>query len=94
MLPDSAMVQFEAREPWEVTRERPGNPHYVYVSGYTSLGPVCVTWGCKQQMSWAFVEAYSDEAYTISNAIDTPEMKRNLDEKKINEFLKKCAPCE
>jgi hypothetical protein len=94
ILPDSALTQFKDGQPWEVTRERPGNSHYVYVSGYTKLGPVCVTWGRKQQMSWAFVDAYSDEAYAIFDAIDTPEMKRNLDEKKINEFLKKCAPCE
>ena len=66
--------------------------HYVYVPGYTKTGPVCVTWGRKQQMSWAFVEKYCDEAYAIFDAIDTPEKKRNLDKKKINEFLKNCAP--
>ena len=45
-------------------------------------------------MSWTFVDGYSDEAYAIIDDVDTPEMKRNLDEEKINEFLKKCAPCE
>ncbi len=33
-----------------------------------------------------------DEAYAIIDAIDSAEKKRNLDEEKINEFLKKCAP--
>ena len=35
---------------------------------------------------------YCDEAYAIIDDIDTPEKKRNLDEEKVNEFLKKCAP--
>ena len=92
-LPDSAITQFNADQPWEVTRDKAGpHGHYVYVPGYTKDGPVCVTWGRKQQMSWAFVDKYCDEAYAIIDAIDTPEKKRNLDEEKINEFLKKCAP--
>jgi hypothetical protein len=92
-LPDSAITQFQAGQPWEVTREKAGpHGHYVYVSGYTKDGPVCVTWGRKQQMSWAFVDKYCDEAYAIIDAVDTPEKKRNLDEKKIEEFLKTRAP--
>ena len=92
-LPESALAQFNAGQPWEVTRDRAANHgHYVYVPGYTKDGPVCVTWGRKQQMSWAFVDKYCDEAYAIIDAIDTPEKKRNLDEKKIDEFLKTCAP--
>jgi hypothetical protein len=43
-------------------------------------------------MSWAFVDKYCDEAYAIIDAIDTAEKKRNLDEAKIDEFLKTCAP--
>jgi hypothetical protein len=90
LLPDSALEQFKAGQPWEVTRDLPGNTHYVYVSGYTTLGPVCVTWGRKQPMSWEFVTAYSDEAYAIFDALDTPRMKRNFNEKKFDEFLKTC----
>jgi hypothetical protein len=88
-LPESAIAEFKAGKPWETTVEKAANHgHYVYVPGYTKEGPVCVTWGRKQQMSWAFVDKYCDEAYAIIDAIDTPEKKRNLDEKKINEFLK------
>jgi hypothetical protein len=43
-------------------------------------------------MSWAFVDKYCDEAYAIIDAVDTAEKKRNLDEEKINKFLKTCAP--
>jgi hypothetical protein len=92
-LPESAKTQFKAGHPWEVTPEKAGpNGHYVYVPGYTKDGPVCITWGKKQQMSWAFVDKYCDEAYAIIDDIDTPEKKRNLDQEKINEFLESCAP--
>jgi hypothetical protein len=90
-LPDSAISQFHAGKPWEVTSgpgsgPNPKNGHYVYVPGYTKTGPVCVTWGRKQQMTW-FLKKFCDEAYAIIDAVDTPKKKRNLDEKKINEFL-------
>jgi len=92
-LPESAITQFHDGQPWGVTRDLAANHgHYVYVSGYTKNGPVCVTWGRKQQMSWAFVDKYSDEAYVIIDEVNTPEKKRTLNEERINEFLKKCAP--
>ena len=36
---------------------------YIYVPGYTAQGPVCVTWGRKQQMTWAWLDEYCDEVY-------------------------------
>ena len=91
-LPDAAVSQFHAGKPWEVVKgpgSRPNkrNGHYVYVPGYTKTGPVCVTWGRKQQMSWAFLEKYCDEAYAIIDEVNTKKKKRNLDEKKIKAFL-------
>ncbi len=67
-LPDAALPQFYAGKPWAVVRGKAGQPnpsngHYVYVPGYTTIGPVCVTRGRKQQMSWAFLAKYCDEAY-------------------------------
>lgn len=91
-LPESAITQFKADQPWVVTRDRAANHgHYVYVPSYTKNGPVCITWGRKQQMSWEFVDKYCDEAWTIIDDINTPQKKRTLDEEKINEFLKSCA---
>jgi hypothetical protein len=90
-LPGSAIAQFHDGQPWEVTRDKAANGHYVYVPGYTRHGPVCVTWGRKQQMSWDFMDKYSDEAYVIIDDVNTPEKKQNLDEEKINAFLKGCA---
>ena len=72
-MPRSAQVQIQSGQPWEVTtgpKAKPGSwgGHYVYVSGYTPKGPVCVTWGRKQQMSWAWLDKYCDEAYAIFDA--------------------------
>ena len=61
--------------------------HYVLVPGYTTRGPVCVTWGTKHQMTWAFFDKYCDEAYAIIDAIDTPKKKKALDSKALAAFL-------
>lgn len=91
-LPDSALPQFYAGKPWAVVSGKTGKPnpdsgHYVYVPGYTTSGPVCVTWGRKQQMSWAFFAKYCDEAYAIIDAIDTAKKKRGIDAGKLDAFL-------
>jgi hypothetical protein len=92
-LPESALTEFRNGEPWGATRARSAaHSHYVYVPGYTKHGPVCVTWGRKQQMSWAFVDKYCEEAWTIIDDINTPEKKRTLDEEKIGKFLANCSP--
>ncbi|HEX7112548.1 MAG TPA: hypothetical protein VF216_08890 [Mizugakiibacter sp.] len=91
-LPNAALAQFYAGKPWEVARGKNGKPnpkngHYVYVSGYTRQGPVCVTWGRKQPMSWAFLGKYCDEAYAIIDAVDTAKKKRTVDAAKLEAFL-------
>ena len=99
ILPDSAVKQWSKREPWNVVRKggersKAHFGHYVYVSGYTKLGPVCVTWGRKQPMSWAFVNKYCDEAYAIIDEINTSKKKRYLDVTKIHKYLENCAECK
>ena len=91
-LPDAALTQFYAGKPWTVVSGKAGQPnphngHYVYVPGYTKSGPVCVSWGRKQQMSWAFLARYCDEAYAIIDAINTVKKQRALDAKKLDAFL-------
>ncbi|KAA0068667.1 hypothetical protein [Rhodanobacter sp. T12-5] len=91
-LPDAALTQFYAGKPWAVVGGKAGQPnphngHYVYVPGYTKLGPVCVTWGRKQQMTWPFLARYCDEAYAIIDAIDTAKKRRALDATKLDAFL-------
>jgi hypothetical protein len=91
-LPLSAQGQFQSGKPWDVVSGPNGRPnswggHYVLVPGYTKIGPVCVTWGTKHQMTWAFFDKYCDEAYAIIDAIDTPKKKRALDSKTLAAFL-------
>lgn len=70
-VPQSAMDQFNAGKPWTVVQ---GSPiiggHCVYIVAYNATGPICVTWGAKQQMTWAFWDAYFDEAYAVIDAQD------------------------
>jgi len=95
-LPLSAQAEFEAGKPWQTT-SGPGSVanswggHYVYVTGYTTLGPTCVTWGRKQQMSWKFFATYCDEAYAIIDAIDTAKKRQVLDAAKVEAFLNKVS---
>lgn len=82
-LPKSAQKELDAGKPWQQTtganaRANSWGGHYVYVTGYTKLGPTCVTWGRKQQMSWAFFQRYCDEAYAMIDALNTPKMQRGL----------------
>jgi len=60
--------------------------HYIYVPGYTAQGPVCVTWGRKQQMTWAWLDKYYDEVYAIFDAKDSLK-ETVIDEAKLNAFV-------
>ncbi|TLV01322.1 hypothetical protein [Dyadobacter luticola] len=91
-LPTSAETQINVGKPWDVVSDASGEPnswggHYVYVSGYTVYGPVCITWGRRQQMTWAFVDAYCDEAYAIFDALNTAKLKQGLDIVALNSFI-------
>src|SRR5881296_1429824 len=92
LLPLTASRQIDAGKPWDVGRgpgSKPGSwgGHYVYVPAYTEVGPVCVTWGRKQPMTWAFLQKYCDEAYVIIDAVNTPKKRRALEEREIARFL-------
>lgn len=71
-VPKSAMDQFNAGQPWTVVAGSPiEGGHCVYIVGYNPTGPVCVTWGRKQQMTWEFWDAYFDEAYAVVDNRDS-----------------------
>jgi hypothetical protein len=72
-LPNSARDEVQSGQVWAITTGPGSSPgswggHYVYVCGYTRSGPVCITWGRKQQMTWAWFDKYCDEAYAIFDA--------------------------
>lgn len=91
-LPASAKRELAAGLPWTTTTGPGAKPnswggHYVYVTGYTKLGPTCITWGSKQRMSWAFFSTYCDEAYAIIDAVNTAKKRAMLNAKKLDAFL-------
>src|SRR5215472_7606365 len=90
-LPKSAQTEIQTGQPWATTTgpgSQPGSwgGHYVYVCGYTTAGPVCVTWGRKQQMTWAWFDRYCDEAYAIFDAKNKFK-KAMIDRGKLKGFL-------
>lgn len=75
-LPLSAKPQLVAGQPWAVIEGPTAvagswGGHYVYVCGYTATGPVCVTWGRKQQMTWQWLATYADEAFATFDAANS-----------------------
>lgn len=90
-LPKSAQAQLQAGQPWDVTNGAGSAPnswggHCVIIPGYNPTGPVCVTWGRKQQMTWAFFKKYCDEAYAIVDELDNKK-KKTIDVQKLMGFL-------
>jgi hypothetical protein len=90
-LPQSAQSQIQTGRAWDVVKGPGSSPnswggHCVMIPGYNKTGPVCVTWGRKQQMTWAFFDKYCDEAYALvdeansvkSNAIDVQKLMQLL----------------
>ena len=91
-LPKSADAQITAGKIWDVTNgpdSKPGSwgGHYVYLSGYTELGPMCITWGRKQQMTWAFLHKYCDELYGIVDNKDRFVKNSPIDVDKLESYL-------
>ena len=91
-LPVSCMDEFAHGKPWSTTTgagTKPGSlgGHAVYVVGYTQVGPVCLTWGQRQQMTWAWYRKYCDEAWATIDAVNTTRKKRLLDAGRIRQLL-------
>jgi hypothetical protein len=82
----------ERGRPWDIVpgpdgKPNPRNGHCVYVCGYTEKGPVCVTWGRKQQMTWKFFTACCDEAYSIVDERDPFVKNSPVDPDKLQAIL-------
>lgn len=48
----------------------PANGHCIYIPTYDTGGFTCITWGKRLPMTWAFFEAYCDEAFAICDDRD------------------------
>ena len=68
-VPANAAEQFEAHEPWHLTDTEADHEyvggHCVPLLGYTAKGPLCVTWGAVQAMTWAWWNANADEGHAV-----------------------------
>jgi hypothetical protein len=65
-FPDSAMDQFNAGQTWDVVSgAQIQGGHCVTIGAFDANGLECVTWGAVQKMTWAFFQAYFDEAWVI-----------------------------
>lgn len=92
-LPLSAQKELDAGKPWTKTTgpgSAPGSwgGHCVYVVGYTLAGPVCITWGQRQQMRWPWFGKYCVEAYAVIDALNTAKKQKLFNEEAIDTFLK------
>jgi hypothetical protein len=92
-LPQSAMTQFEAGKVWDVPSwwDRKGKKilggHCIYVKGYNKIGPTAVSWGKPIQMTWAWFDKYSDEAYAVIDQKDKWVSDSPVDVEKLEQYL-------
>ena len=97
MVYETDMEQFKAGQPWEITSNSGDllGGHCIYIVAYNATGPICVTWGKRQQMSWRFYQARCDEAFGIvddrykfsPSDLDVAGMEAEL--KQITKIIKK-----
>lgn len=93
-VPQSAMDQFNAGKPWTVVAGSPlVGGHCIYIVGYNATGPICITWGKKQQMTWEFFDTYCDEAYAVIDNKDSwvDPATDPLDIVKLESYLQQIA---
>lgn len=87
-LPQSSMDQFSAGKPWECVGDNSfAGGHCVSLCAYNEIGPIGLTWGKKQQMTWKFYEKYADEAYGIVDNRNKFLENSPLDIEKLDGFL-------
>ena len=93
-LPVSSVEQFIRGESWRVVKGPDGDPnkwngHCVYLCGYTKTGPVCISMGRKQQMTWGFLRKHTDELYAVIDKPDTfLKRKSPVNTKMLDSILK------
>lgn len=62
----SCYAQVQAGNPWTYApRDSIWGNHCVYIIGFDSVGPICVTWGKVHHMTWEFWDNMLTECYAI-----------------------------
>lgn len=98
-LPVSAQRQTGQDLIWDIDDSSDGEPgswglHAVTLKAYNQTGPVGVTWGALQQMSWAFIDRYFDEAYGVVDNRNRFTRNSPVDVARLDAYLhelKRCA---
>jgi hypothetical protein len=92
-LPLSAQTQFLHHQPWYVTgvggdaAPNSWGGHYVYCPAYNPTGPIAITWGRRQQLTWGFVDRYADEVYSVIDDTSPSYRATVVDTERVNNFL-------
>lgn len=94
LLPRAAQRQIG--KVWTVTtgpsaRKGSWGGHCIYIAAYNAVGPVCITWGARQQMTWAWLAKYCDEAFGIVDNLDAWRQKPGIDVEKLEGYLTQIA---
>lgn len=75
-LPISAQTQTGPGKVWDVDNTPNGVPdswggHCIFVVGWNTTGPICITWGFEQQMTWPFWNKHVDQSFVVIDAFDS-----------------------
>jgi hypothetical protein len=75
LLPDSIDARvassFGPNTVWRPTTEMRSTPHVMLLTGYDQLGPIGITWGQKQHMSWDFLAWCCSALFVIGKGANT-----------------------
>jgi hypothetical protein len=93
LVPASCLTQFRDGQVWDIVENDGGiiGGHAIYIVGYNCIGPICMTWGRRQQMTWAFWDKYVDEAFAIVDNKDAFLRNSPLDIKLLSSYLNEVA---
>lgn len=83
-IPEPAQQQFSDHKPWDLTHTSADDEieggHAIPLVGYNASGPIAVTWGALQQITWAWWLKYAEEAYaTITAEVKARGVLRGID---------------
>jgi hypothetical protein len=84
----TCMNQFSNGEIWDISNDKNIiGGHAIYIVAYNKTGPIAITWGKRQQMTWEFYFKYCDEAYALIDNYDSWLENDPIDCEKLSLYL-------
>jgi hypothetical protein len=75
LLPDSIDAQLTSsygpNSVWQLTAELRLKPHVMLLTGYDQFGPIGITWGQKQHMTWDFLVGSCSGLFVIKSSANS-----------------------